>query len=145
MGPRALQALCWLLGLALVVACALCAFGCGPSSRPPGQHVPVRVLVGDEAAVRSAEAAYLKAGLPPLTRQISVRVLAAPGISPPVLPAGTAVPGALGGTWLPSGDVDVSEPRHLPHELLHAAILLGGDPTGDRQHRDPRWGLAQTQ
>ncbi len=124
-----------------LLLCAGILIGCGHSSRPaaPPAHVPVRVLQGDEAAVREAERAYLAAGLPPLPREIRVRVLSAPGISPPVLPAGSAVPGALGGTWLPSGDVDVAEPRWLSHELLHAALLLGGDPTGDAQHRDPRW------
>lgn len=143
--------LCWFLtgfGLGLrafaaVLVAALLLAGCGPSSRPsaPPAHVPVRVLQGDEGAVREAERAYLAAGLPPLSREIRVRVLSAPGISPPVLPAGSAGPGALGGTWLPSGDVDVSEPRWLPHELLHAAFVLGGDPSGDSQHRDPRWAL----
>ena len=114
----------------LRASCAAMLLGCGPADRPR----PVRVIQGDEQAVREQERRYLAAGLPGLPREVRVRVVSSLGL----LPEGTASPGALGGTW-PSGDVDVVDPRHLPHELLHSAAFLGGDPTGDRAHRDARW------
>lgn len=119
---------------------ALALLGCGPARQPiPVAHVPVRVERGDSSEVRLAERRYLAAGLPPLAREVRVRVFPDPYVTPGSLPVGSAVPGALGGTWVATGDIDVVDVRYLPHEMLHAAKIIAGDPTGDRDHRDPLW------
>jgi hypothetical protein len=142
MTGRALLLLAIVLALAWLY-CGLALVGCGdPRGRPaPPGHVSPRVVgtLEEIAAVHSWEHAYLAEGLPILTREITVRVLYEPGITPRQLPAGTAAPGARGGTWSTSGDVDLADPRHAPHEFLHAAKILAGEVGGDLRHADPLW------
>lgn len=119
------------VGLSIVALWCFLLVGCGPHRRtappvdlvatfPEAQRITAEP-VSAKAEVRRWEDAYIRSGRPH-PGPVHVRVIRAAGISPAVLPAGTAVPGARAGTWAATGDIDVSDPIYVPHELLHSAM-----------------------